>query len=166
MKTQEIKSLLKELNEWLKRHKLRGEVGIIGGAAMCLAYKARAATKDIDAIFAPAAEIRKAVNEIAERRNIAADWLNDAAKGYLAPGFLKKNLYKWSHLSIWVPEPRYMLAMKTISARWDTSDRDDVLFLTKKLKLKSANQVFDIVENYYPKKRIPAKTKFFVEELF
>ena len=29
-----------------------------------------------------------------------------------------------------------MLAMKCISARWDTSDRDDVVFLIKELKLK------------------------------
>lgn len=133
---------------------------------MCLAYNARAATKDVYAIFEPSSEIRKAVKEIAERRNIASDWLNDAAKGYLQPEFPKQNLFDWSHLSIWVPAPSYMLAMKTISARWDTSDRDDVLFLIKKLKIKSAEEVFDIVENYYPKKRIPAKTKFFVEELF
>jgi hypothetical protein len=59
-----------------------------------------------------------------------------------------------------------MLAMKCISARWDTSDRDDVIFLIKELKLKEPTEVFDIIEAYYPHSRIPPKTQFFIEELF
>ena len=55
--------------------------------------------------------------------------------------------------------------MKCISARFDTHDRDDVLFLTRYLKLKTSVSVFEIIEKYYPHRLIPAKTKFFVEEL-
>jgi hypothetical protein len=56
--------------------------------------------------------------------------------------------------------------MKSISARWDTSDRDDVIFLIRHLKLKSHKEVFKIIEGFYPKSRIPPKTQFFIEEIF
>ncbi|MBI3016715.1 MAG: hypothetical protein HYY62_01765 [Deltaproteobacteria bacterium] len=59
-----------------------------------------------------------------------------------------------------------MLAMKCISARWDTYDREDVIFLLRFLKLKSTKEVFKIIESYYPKKLIPPKTQFFIEEIF
>jgi hypothetical protein len=81
------------------------------------------------------------------------------------PGFTKQEVITLSNLRVWAPEPRYMLAMKCISARWDTSDRDDVMFLIKELKLKKTDEVFDIIESYYPHDRIPPKTKFFMEEL-
>ena len=58
-----------------------------------------------------------------------------------------------------------MLAMKCISARWDTSDRDDVLFLIKLLKLTAPQAVFEIIESYYPHDKIPPKTQFLIEEL-
>ena len=58
-----------------------------------------------------------------------------------------------------------MLAMKCLSARWDTNDRDDVIFLINYLKLKSAEKVFQIIEKFYPKNKIAAKTMFFIEEV-
>lgn len=58
-----------------------------------------------------------------------------------------------------------MLAMKCISARWDTSDRDDVIFLIRHLELTRPEQVFEIIEDYYPKRQIPVKTQFFIEEV-
>lgn len=71
-----------------------------------------------------------------------------------------------SHLRVWAPEAKYMLAMKCLSARWDTHDRDDVIFLVKHLKLESSLTVFKIIEHFYPKKQIPPKTQFFIEEIF
>jgi hypothetical protein len=41
-----------------------------------------------------------------------------------------------------------------------------VIFLIKMLKLKKPVQVFNLIESYYPKDRIPAKTRFFIDELF
>jgi hypothetical protein len=58
-----------------------------------------------------------------------------------------------------------MLAMKCISARWDSSDRDDVVFLIKLLKLTHPREVFEIIEDYYPNNRIPPKTQFLIEEV-
>ena len=58
-----------------------------------------------------------------------------------------------------------MLAMKCISARFDSADRDDLEFLIEYMNLTTAEQVFDIVCQYYPKRLIPAKSQFLVEEL-
>ncbi len=161
-----IESLLKKLNTKLKSRNERGEVGLVGGAVMCLVYNARASTKDVDAIFEPSEIIRKLAAEIGEEESVPADWLNDGAKAYIQPQFQRQEVLNLSNLIVWAPEPKYMLAMKCISARWDTSDKDDVIFLIKHLELQQAEGVFQIIEGFYPKSIIPSKTKFFIEEVF
>jgi hypothetical protein len=160
-----ILGLFDALNSLLSKNGEIGEVGIVGGTVMCLIYDARASTRDVDAIFKPAALIRKLAAQIGEEHQIEATWLNDGAKAYLTEGFKRVDVLNLSHLRVWAPEPRYMLAMKCLSARWDTLDRKDVQFLIGFLKLKKKTEVFRIIEHYYPKARIPAKTQFFIEEL-
>lgn len=161
-----IIELFEKLSTALGAQGERGEIGIVGGAVMCLVYNARESTKDIDAIFKPAEVIRRAAASIAEDEGLSPDWLNDGAKGFLAPDFVRENVLQLPNLRVWAPEPRYMLAMKCISARWDTSDKDDVVFLVKFLKITKARVLLKLIEEYYPKARIPAKTRFFIEELF
>jgi hypothetical protein len=160
-----IKKLFCALNEELAKKGILGEIGLCGGAVMCLVFQARKATKDIDAIFEPTGEIRKASMRVARRFGIKEDWLNDAAKAYFHLDPPKEEVMELSHLRIWAPRADYMLAMKCVSARFDTHDKEDVEFLLKHLKLKEPKQVFRIIERYYPEAQIPAKTKFFVEEL-
>ncbi len=166
LKAKDITRLLRELNQELSTHHIRGEIGICGGAVMSLVFKARAATKDIDAIFAPTQEIRVAAKKIARRHRLPADWLNDAAKNFFLSDPPKIAVLELSHLRVWAPTAEYMLAMKAISARFDTHDKDDVIFLIEHLALKSPKAVFRIIERYYPKQQIPPKTQFLVEELF
>jgi Nucleotidyltransferase of unknown function (DUF6036) len=163
---QQIKQLFAELNAELRQLDEIGEVGIVGGAVMCLIYKSRAATRDVDAIFEPASLLRKLVAKIAIHHDLPEDWLNDAAKGFIRGPFDRQPVLELSHLRIWAPEGKYMLAMKCISARWDTSDRDDVIFLIGHLGLATAPEVFAIIEHFYPKNQIPPKTQFFIEEVF
>jgi hypothetical protein len=161
---EKILALFDQLNSALKERGEIGEIGLVGGAVMCLVYNARISTKDVDAIFEPTTIMRDIARQIGAREGLPPDWLNDAAKGFILPGFTKHEVLNLSHLRIWAPEPRYMLAMKCISARWDSADRDDVLFLIRYLKLNSTAQVFEIIESFYPKNQIPAKTQFFIEE--
>jgi hypothetical protein len=51
---------------------------------MCLAFRAREATKDVDALLVPAAEIRRAAREIAQREDLPEGWLNDSVKGFFS----------------------------------------------------------------------------------
>ena len=144
---------------------VKGEICLYGGAAMCLVFDARPATKDVDAIFRPAQQIRKAAERVAQAHGLKDDWLNDAVKGFVVP-HPQRVLFDFSNLKVYVPEPDYLLAMKTLAARANTTDRGDVELLIKSLKLKTADEVFVILEKYYPRQQIKPATQFFVEEIF
>ena len=58
-----------------------------------------------------------------------------------------------------------MLAMKCISARFDTHDAGDVAFLIRHLGLVAPDQVFERIARYYPHERVPPRARFLVEEL-
>lgn len=157
--------LFRALNAELRKMKVVGEVGICGGAVMCLVFDARKATKDVDAIFRPTREIRKAAKAVAERFGLPGSWLNDAAKGFFHSDPPRQDVLNLSNLRVWAPQADYMLAMKCVSARFDTNDREDVLFLIDHLGLKKPEEVFSLIERYYPHRAVPAKTQFLVEEV-
>lgn len=161
-----INALFHALNDELRSRKVIGEIGLCGGAVMCLVFNARESTKDVDGIFEPTREIREAASRVARREGVAEEWLNDAAKGYFLVDPPKTAVMNLSNLRIWAPTPAYMLAMKCISARFDSNDADDVKFLIDHLAIKKPEDVFTIIEAYYPRRIIPPKTQFFIEELF
>lgn len=163
---EKIRRLLEALNDELRARQIKGEIGLCGGAVMCLVFKARASTKDVDAIFAPARAMREAAAEVSRRLDVPEEWLNDAAKGFFLTEPPQQAVMDLSNLRVWAPAADYMLAMKCVSARFDTHDRDDVIFLIRHLDLKAPADVFEIVSRYYPRGRVPPKTRFLVEEVF
>ncbi|HEY0323812.1 MAG TPA: DUF6036 family nucleotidyltransferase [Pyrinomonadaceae bacterium] len=165
MRADEIKQYLKELDDELRSMDVKGEVCLYGGAVMCLVYNARPSTKDIDAIFQPAGQLRIAAERIAQAHNLRSDWLNDGVKGFVVP-HSQRILFDFPNLKVYIPEPDYLLAMKAIAARFDTTDRDDVKLLIKLLGIKTAVEVFVVLEKYYPRQQIKPATQFFIEELF
>jgi len=167
MNKKKLLKVLNDLNYQLFKEKVLGEICVVGGAAMVLCFQAREATKDIDAIFEPSSIIRKAAKKVAKLNNLPVDWLNDGVKGFLPKEVLeKKLLLDLNNLKVWSPSAKYLLAMKSISARFDSNDGADVRFLINHLKLKNSKKVFNIICDYYPKKLIPPKTIFFIEEIF
>ncbi|MBC8419984.1 MAG: hypothetical protein H8E10_15460 [Desulfobacterales bacterium] len=70
------------------------------------------------------------------------------------------------HLVVMVADPEYILAMKSLSARIDATDGGDIVFLAKALKITSVEEVFEIIEKYYPRRMIKPATQFFLEEVF
>ena len=140
---------------------------------MVLAFTARLATKDVDAIFTPPKLIRELAQQIAEDQQLPANWLNDAVKGYISERHdtASANLPQFPHLRLTMPVPEYLLAMKCMAARIagtteEPSDVSDISFLIRHLKLSSAKEVLDLIVQYYPASRIPAKTQYLVEGLF
>lgn len=91
-----IIQLLKLLSQELEKRELKGEILIVGGSAMVIAFKARITTKDIDAIFEPKSKIYEISKEIAKNQDLPEDWLNDAVKGFMSKG--KKGTVKKEHL--------------------------------------------------------------------
>ncbi|MFH1983408.1 MAG: hypothetical protein ABIL58_16305 [Pseudomonadota bacterium] len=165
MLREEILKYLHILNEKLKQQNVKGEICLYGGAVMCLVFDARPSTKDVDAIFHPAEIIRKAAKEISNDYELVDDWLNDGVKGFLVD-HPKKVFLNLSHLIVMVADSEYMLAMKSLSARIDGTDSKDIEFLIKELNIKSADEVFRIIDKYYPRKIIRPATQFFLEEVF
>lgn len=76
-----IEDLLGDLAAELEARGVRGDMFVVGGAAMALAYDARRATRDVDAVFEPKLVVYEAAAAVAARRALPGDWLNDAVKG-------------------------------------------------------------------------------------
>ena len=160
-----IRELFAALDQELAKRSVVGEVGLLGGAVMCLVFRARESTRDVDAVFAPTREIRDAARSVARTYDVPDDWLNDAAKGFVVSSPPRIQVLDLPNLRVWAPTAEYMLAMKCVSARFDTHDAGDVAFLIRYLGLVAPEQVFERIARYYPHERVPARTRFLVEEL-
>jgi hypothetical protein len=160
-----IRALLNALSDELGARGVVGEVGICGGAVMCLVFDARNSTKDVDAIFEPTREIREAARVVARSHGVPEDWLNDAVKGFFLSDPPRQDVMDLPNLRVWAPTAEYMLAMKCVSARFDSMDREDVVFLIRRLGLRTPDEVFEVIGRFYPRERVPAKTGFLVEEI-
>ena len=160
-----IRELFAALDQELATRSVVGEVGLPGGAVMCLVFQARESTKDVDAVFARTREIRDAARAVARTHGVPDDWLNDAAKGFLVSSPPTIQVLNLPNLRVWAPTADYMLAMKCVSARFDTHDAGDVAFLIRHLGLDAPDQVFERIARYYPHERVPPKARFLVEEL-
>lgn len=168
MSDEEILKYLGLLNDRLRAENATGELAVVGGTAMVLAFKSRKSTKDIDALFHPASVIRRMANEIAQEHELHPGWLNDGAKGFLSPQGTHQELpLDFSNLRLLAPSAEYMLAMKCMSARVgvEQKDKDDAKFLIERLGLNSTEQVEEIIGRYYPAKLIQPKTTYFVREI-
>ncbi len=156
----EIRRLFELLDQELAASGIQGELYLMGGAVMCLAYDARPATQDVDAVFRPVRQIREAAARVAERAGVAADWLNDGVKRFMSDRAEFAPFLELDHLRVMVAQPEYLLAMKCIAMRIGAEfhDEDDVRFLLRWLNVESVDQATQIVERFYPVERIPQKT--------
>jgi len=168
-----ILAALQALSDELGRQQVVGEVCLFGGTVMVLAFAARVSTKDVDALFQPAGLIRKLADQIGAAQHLPKNWLNDGVKGFLSAhhAVTAGNLPQFPHLKLTMPVPEYLLAMKCMAARLggttgEPTDVRDILFLIRKLEMKAASEVLDLVAQYYPANRIPVKTQYLIEGLF
>lgn len=152
---------------------VRGEVCVMGGACMVLAFKARETTKDVDVVAEPAALVLRQAFRVGQEMNLPTDWLNNAVRLYVSKKQheVREFNVQFPNLHILVPTTEYMLAMKCLSARiatfaQESDDRSDIKFLIKHLNLQTTEQVRAIVEGYYPPERIPVRVYDIVDAAF
>lgn len=163
----DILKLFALLNGELEAADVRGEVYLVGGAVMCLALGARAATRDVDAWFKPATLVREAAARVAARAAVPDTWLNDAVKAWLSPRGEFDRYLELSHLQVFVAQPTYLLAMKCAAMRLgeEFHDLDDVRYLLRYLNITSASDALAIVTRYFDDTQIHPKTRLALEEL-
>ncbi len=163
----DIRRLFELLNEELRRSDTQGELFLVGGAVMCLAYAARPSTEDVDGLFRPARQVREAAARVAVQAGLQADWLNDGVKGFLSEHGEYATFLELDHLRVMVAQPAYLLAMKCLSLRIGAEfhDEDDIRYLLRHLDISSYEQAVAVITHYYPLERFPQKTLYALGEL-
>lgn len=162
----EIVALLIEVGQRLDERGARGDLFVVGGTAMALAYDARRLTGDVDTVFEPKSVVHEAIRYIARRHGLADDWINVAAKGFL-PGNDSnvRVVLDVPGLRVSIPSTEYLLALKVHAARPDR-DLDDIRFLADQLGLTTPGQVLDVAERFFGPNRLEPKSQFFIEQIF
>lgn len=127
----EIEAALRRLGELVAERGESFEIVVVGGAAMVLGFNAREATKDVD--FAPlsvpnVSELRSMAAQVADEFEWEADWLNDAAKGFLHGLQIEDVMLDAPGIRVWRPSTAQLLAMK-LSAWRDEVDIADARLL-------------------------------------
>ena len=157
---------LRALGAELTRRGVRGQVYVVGGAAMTLAYSSRRVTRDIDAVFEPKAIIYDAAALVAAELQLPDDWLNDGAKAFV-PGSDPdaRPLPEVEGIEIAVASARFLLAMKLMAMRFG-EDEEDIVLLMREVGVQSAGQALALLERLYPFREPPLKTRLYLDEIF
>ena len=157
---------LTRLGQHLFAAGLVGDVYLVGGAAMVLAYDSDRMTRDIDAVFAPTDEIYKAAQIVGDDLRLPHGWLNDAAKGFVPGADASANkVLDVPGLRVTAASPEFLLGMKLLAARPE-QDRGDIAYLARLLDLRTRDEVLALVERLYPPDLLLPRTRFLVEEMF
>ena len=165
--TTDLRRLFELLNEELKAADIEGELFLVGGAVMCLAYSARPSTQDVDGVFRPARQVREASARVALRARVSPAWLNDGVKGLLSEHGDFSPFLALDHLRVMLAQPAYLLAMKCLSFRIGAEfhDENDVRYLLRHLNIESHETALEIITRYYPLERFPRKTLYALQEM-
>ncbi|MEX2195863.1 MAG: DUF6036 family nucleotidyltransferase [Thermoleophilaceae bacterium] len=164
MDREAIVAALTALARVLDERGIRGEMYLVGGAAIALAYDVRRSTRDIDAVFEPKLAIYEAAGEVAEQLGLPVGWLNDAVKGFLAGDDPEAApVLDEPGLRCLVASPRMLLALKVLAHRAG-EDEDDLRLLAAELGLADAPAVLDVAEEVFGDRLDPA-ARFFVEQV-
>lgn len=165
MRRSEIVAALMALGAELDSRGVTGEMYVVGGAAIALAFDERRSTRDVDAVFEPKATVYAAAESVAPSLGLPVGWLNDAVKGFLAgPDADARPVLDVPGLRCATASPRMLLALKVLAHRVG-EDEDDVRLLATALGLTTPGAVLAVAEETFGD-RLDVGARFFVETLF
>lgn len=149
----------------LQRRGVVGQVHVVDGAAMLMAYDSRVSTRDIDALFFPDGPMLEAIREVANEMQWPTTWLNNQASSYVSRTPGEGNpVFDHPYLHVVATPPEHLLAMKVLAAR-SGRDRDDITVLLDRLQLTTLAAVWDIVARYFPGETISDRSRLLIEDL-
>jgi len=166
VRREDILRALEELASVLRERNVTGEVYIVGGAAIAVAYSFDRETDDVDAVFRPKEEVRAAALEVARRLGLPDGWLNDAAKGFLParPDADAHDIFEAPGLRVMAASPKHLLAMKLLAAR-SRRDAADIRFLCGLLGIRTVSEALAVALELYPEERFTVRTRLILEEV-
>lgn len=161
-----IEAAFRRLGERLARRGVVADLYVFGGAAMALAYDARRATRDIDAVFQPHGVVLEEARAVADELGLPHWWLNEQASVYVAPGgdATAPRVFDHPGLRVAAASPEHLLAMKVLAAR--RRDAEDIRFLVDHLRLSSARQVLDLCAEVFPDEEVPGRARLVLDDVF
>ena len=161
-----IQEAFRRLGDRLVRRGVVADIYVIGGAAMALAYDARRATRDIDAVFRPHGIVLEEARAVATELGLPPWWLNEQASAYVAPGGDASAPHVFDHPGIRVSaaSPEHLLAMKVLAAR--RRDTEDISYLVRHLGLSSLDEVLAVCTAVFPDEPVPDRARMVLEDVF
>jgi hypothetical protein len=135
------------------KHGIKTNIYIVGGAAIALSMNNARVTTDIDANFSSPeiiAELQPLINEVAKEEGLTGHWLNDSFKailGYFRKDDEPKTVFLGTNLVAAVASPQFVLSLKLAARR--KKDIADIVAITKKLGLKSREELLSITKRFF-----------------
>jgi predicted nucleotidyltransferase len=156
---QAIEEAFRRLADRLAKRGMIADIYVFGGAAMAMAYDARRATRDIDAVFEPHGVVLEEARAVAAELGLPPWWLNEQASSSVAPG-----VFDHPGLRVSAASPEHLLAMKVLAAR--RRDAEDIRFLVKHLQLATAEEVLAVCAEVFPEEEAPPRARLVLEDVF
>lgn len=126
-----LKELAKEYRK-INGKTMPAEIILIGGASVLINYGFREMTYDMDAVFNAASSMKDAINNVGNRYNLPAGWMNDdfMRTDSYTPRII--NYSKYYHtfsnvITFRTVTGEYLVAMKMKSGREYKYDRSDII---------------------------------------
>jgi hypothetical protein len=141
-----------------------GELYVVDGAAMALAFDERRSTRDIDAVFEPQLVVYEEAARVADELGLPEGWLNDSVKGYLAgPDPWPTRVFEVPGLRVQAASAEVLLALKCLAHRLGEDDAD-VRLLATHLGLTDPEEVLDLVVRVFGD-QVDVRVELFVREV-
>ena len=164
MSAEQMRRYLAEVGTHLASRGITGEIVLAGGAVMVMALHARGGSRDIDAVFRKEADaIREAVPHVAEANGLAATWLNDHVRVFIAADAPTVELFEVPGLRVRMVRLDYLFYMKAWAG--DPVDQRDLRVIAQALKVTDEHQAYEIVRAYSPGE-MPREIQILLESLF
>lgn len=161
-----IEEAFRRLGERLASRGVVADIYVFGGAAMALAYDARRATRDIDAVFQPHGVVLEEAQRVASELGLPRWWLNEQASAFVARRVDADAPKVFDHpgLRVSAASPEHLLAMKVLAAR--RRDAEDIRFLVRHLRLSTAEEVLALSAEIFPDEEVPGRARLVLEDVF
>ncbi len=160
-----IEPALRRLAERLSGRGVVADLYVYGGAAMTLLYDPRRATREVDAVFEPYAEVIEEAREVALGLGLPAAWLTNGTAGFVAPGGDPKarRIIEQPGVRVSVASPEHLLAMKVLAAR--RRDAQDIERLVGHFGIRSVDEVLARCSQVFPDTEIPSRVYLILEDV-